>query len=69
MASSEGGRRRREGQSSHCICTKQFHMQEEQGSARSVCVLQCGYGPSFHLDKAVIYLLKDMHSVEKDAPR
>lgn len=44
-------------------------MQEKQGSTCSVRVLQCGYGPSFHLDKAVIYLLKDLHSVEKDAPR
>lgn len=44
-------------------------MQVEQSSAHLVCVLQCGYGLSFHLDKAVIYLLKDLHSVEKDAPR
>lgn len=44
-------------------------MQVKRGSTRSVRVLQCGYGLSFRLHKAVIYLLKDLHSMENDAPR
>lgn len=56
-------------QCSHCFCTKYFHMQVKWGSTHSVRVLQCGYGLPFRLHKAVIYLLKDLHSMEKDAPR